>query len=152
MKKKQKAGFVNQFIFILFCIALFLGYKINEKQKWVQLPSLSTWLPYENWFQFYDRQTSASIQYHHLVDDVYTNGTNLCASLFDGIVLKKDDSSVTVLHDNGVMIVYGALEDVLIKVDERVLKGQGIASFKDSLTLDFKKDDQKLSYEEVMKL
>ena len=152
MKKKRKAKFVNQFIFILFCIALFLGYKINEKQNWVQLPVISTWLPYENWFPFYDHQASASIQYHHLVDDVYTNGTNQCASLFDGIVLKKDESSITVLHDNGAMITYGALEDVLVKVDERVLKGQSIASFKDSLTLSFKKDDQKLSYEEVMKL
>ena len=152
MKKKQKAGFVNSFIFLLFCIALFLGFKINEKQKWIELPSIGTWLPYENWFKFYDHEVSASIQYHHLVDDIYTNGTNLCASLFDGIVLKADGTSVTILHDNGVLGIYAQLEDVVVKTDERVLKGQGLGAFKDSLKLEFKKDDQKLSYEEVVKL
>ena len=152
MKMKSKANFVNPFIFLLFCIALFLGFKINVKQNWIQIPAIGTWLPYENWFQFYDHEVSASIEYHHLVDDMYTNGTNSCASLFDGIVLKTDEESVTVLHDNGVLGVYAQLEDVVVKGDERVLKGQSLGIFKDSLKLEFKKDDQKLSYEEVVKL
>lgn len=152
MKKKEKTPFVNFILFVMFCTLLFLGMKINEKKQWFELPAIQSWMPYEKWFHFYDNTVSGSIEYHHLIDDVYTNGTNICASLFDGIVLEIQEDRLRVLHDNGVEIIYGKLNDVLVKTDERILKGQTIASFEDSLTLNIRKDNQKVTLEEALKL
>lgn len=152
MKKKEKKGFINQLIFILFLVACFLGYKINEKTQWFPLSSIGTWLPYENWFQSFEPTVSAPIQYYHLIDNVYTNGTNTCASLFDGIILDVSDTTITVLHDNGVKAVYGDCKDVIVQVDERILKGKAMGTISDSLTLEFTLNNEKISFEEVMKL
>lgn len=152
MKKKSKKGLINRFIFLLFLIALFLGFKINEKKEWIQLPPLSSWFPYERWFNYSDSTISSSIQYHHLIDNYYTNGSNSCISLFDGIVLDISDSTITVLHDNGVQIIYGEIIGHAVKVDERILKGNTIGSIHESLTLDMTLNNEKVTLEDVMKL
>lgn len=152
MKKKPRTGFVNFFILILFCAALFLGFKINEKKKWIELPAVGSWLPYENWFKVGEKSVSSIQSLHHLIDDYYTTGGNVAVSLYDGIVLKSDENSLSILHDNGLKVVYSHLEDVIVKTDERILKGANLASYKDSLHLQFYKDDKKLTYEEVLKL
>lgn len=152
MRKKEKTPFVNFILFLMFCLLLFLGAKINEKKKWTELPAISTWIPYESWLNDYDRSVSKNIEYHLLTENIYTNGTNTCAVLFDGIVLEVKDDQVTILHDNQVQAVYGHMQEILVKADERILKGQKIGTFEESLTLDFKKDQKVLTYEEVLKL
>lgn len=152
MRKKEKTPFVNFILFLMFCLLLFLGAKINEKKKWIELPVISTWIPYESWLNDYDRSVSKNIEYHLLTENIYTNGTNTCAVLFDGIVLEVKDDQVTILHDNQVQAVYGHMQEILVKADERILKGQKIGTFEESLTLDFKKDQKVLTYEEVLKL
>ncbi len=149
MKKKSK--FINKCIFILFCISLYLGFKINEVKKFIILPTISELLPFENWFKLKDNLVSSTNDYHQLIDHYYTNGSNSCISILDGVILETDDNSVKVLSDNGIIILYGELENVLSKVDERILKGQIIGEYKDSLTLYFSKDNHEMSYEEVMK-
>lgn len=141
---------MNVFIMLLFGCALYLGVKINEKKQWLTFP-ISSWFPFENWFDLNDSMVSKNIEYFHLVDDVYTNGTNTCASIFNGIVLEVSDHSVHVLSDEGIQIIYGQLTHTTIQVDERILKGQSIGTFKDSLTLKISKDNQKMSYGEAMK-
>ena len=89
MKKKRNNGIINLFILILFFISIFLGYKINEKKKFFDLPPIHTWIPYENWFTPNDDLVSVTNQYYHLIDDYYTNGSSSCISLFDGIVVEK---------------------------------------------------------------
>ena len=54
MKKKRNNGIINLFILVLFFISIFLGYKINEKKKFFDLPPIHTWIPYENWFKSND--------------------------------------------------------------------------------------------------
>lgn len=152
MKKKRKSGIVNLFIFILFLISLFLGYKINEKKHFIDLPAIQTWLPYENWFKPKDSFVSNQNEYHHLIDHYYTNGSTSCISLFDGIVMEKTEDTITILHDNGVEAIYGELTHVIVNVDDRILKGNTIASINETLTIEFKMNEQILSYEEVMKL
>ena len=152
MKKKRKSGFMNFIIFVLFLMSLFLGYKINEKKQFIPLPPINTWLPYESWFHSKDALVSSNNEYYHLVENYYSNGSTSCYSLFDGIVIEKDENSITVLHDNGVRAKYGELEHIIVNVDDRVLKGNSMATIQDTLTIIFTKDNQNLSYEEVMKL
>lgn len=152
MKKKRTSGIVNLFIFILFLISLFLGYKINEKKHFIDLPAIQTWLPYENWFKPKDTFVSSQNEYHHLIDNYYTNGSTSCVSLFDGIVMEKTENSITILHDNGVEAIYGELMHVIVNVDDRILRGNTIASIDETLTIEFRLNEQILSYEEVMKL
>ena len=149
MKKKSK--FINKCIFILFCISLYLGFKINEVKNFIILPTISELLPFENWFKYKDDLVSSTFDYHQLIDHYYTNGSNSCISILDGVILETDNNSVTVLSDNGITIVYGELENVLSKVDERILKGPVIAEYNASFPLYFSKDNHEMSYEEVMK-
>ena len=152
MKKKRNNGIVNLFILILFFISIFLGYKINEKKKFFDLPPIHTWIPYENWFKSNDDLVSVTSQYYHLIDNYYTNGSSSCVSLFDGIVVEKDETSITILHDNGVKAVYGELSHVIVNVDDRVLKGNSIASMDETITILFTLNEEVITYEEVMKL
>ena len=152
MKKKRNSGLINLFIFILFITSLFLGYKINEKKNFFDLPPIHTWLPYENWFNMNDKSVSKDIAYYHLVDNYYTNGSNSCISLFDGIVIETSDTSITILHDNGIQAVYGDLKHVIVNVDDRVLEGNSIGSIEDTMTIEFTLNEKILSYEEVMEL
>lgn len=152
MRKKEKTPFVNLLMFVMLCAIFVLGFKINEKKQWIHLPPINTWLPYEKWFMPYDNRVDASITYHHLIDNVYTNGTNQSVSLMDGIILEIQENQVTILHDNGVQIIYGRLDDIVVQVDERILKGQSIGVFDDSLTLDITKDQKKITLEEAQKL
>lgn len=149
MKKKSK--FINKITILLLCLSLYLGFKINEIKHFVKLPMISEWLPFENLFNMKDKLVSSNQQYHHLIDHYYTNGSNSCVSIHDGLVLEKDENSIKILSDNGIIILYGELENVLSKVDERILKGQIIGEFNNSLTLYFSKDNHELSYEDVMK-
>ena len=150
MKKKSK--FINKCIFILLCISLYLGFKINEIKQFITLPLISQWIPFEDWFNFNDHLVSSTIAYHHLIDHYYTNGSNSCVSIQDGIILEIEDNTIHVLYDNGVLIIYGELDTIISKVDERIKKGQVIGSFNESLTLYFSKENQEITYEEVMKL
>ena len=149
MKKKSK--FINKCIFILFCISLYLGFKINEIKNFMQLPTISQLLPFEKWFQFQDEIVSSSDTYHHLIDKYYTNGSNSCVSILDGIILEVSETSIKVYCDNGIVIIYGELDNIIAKVDERILKGQILGEYSDSLTLSFTKDDLEISYEEAIK-
>lgn len=152
MKKKRKSGVINILIFAMFILSLFLGYKINEKKNFIDLPPIHTWLPYENWLNPTDNVVSQINDYHHLIDNYYTNGSTSCVALFDGIVIEKDDTSITILHDNGVQIIYGELNHIIVNVDDRVLKGNSIASMDETLTMEFTINDKVISFEEVMKL
>ncbi len=150
MKKKTKAPFVNFVIFLMFCTCIYLGMKINEKKQWVQLPVLSAWFPYENWFKESTMPVDNKIEYHLLSGNFYTNGSNQAVSVSDGIVLDVSEDQVIILNDNAIETTYGSLSEILVKVDERILKGQGIAAYKDSLSLVFKKNGTVISYEDAL--
>lgn len=152
MRKKEKTPFVNFMMLIMLCAIFALSIKINEKKQWMKIPPINTWLPYEKWFMPFDKSVDANITYHHLVDNIYTNGTNQSVSLMDGIILEIKENQVTILHDNGVQIIYGELDDIVVQVDERILKGQRIGVFEDSLTLNITKDQKELTLEEAQKL
>lgn len=154
-RKKQRNYFkISMLLMFILCGSLL--FKINEKRPFFSLAQMKQqigmWFPYENLFKFYDNQVSVAIKYQHLSDNYYVNGSNSCVSLFDGIVVQVSDSTIVMFHDNGVKITYGHLDEVLVKVDERILKGQNIGIFEESVQLDFEKEGQVLDYESVLQL
>lgn len=154
-RKKQRNYFkISMLIMGLVCLGLLV--KINEKRPFFSLSQIKhqigMWLPYENLFKFYDNQVSTSIKYQHLSDNYYVNGTNSCVSLFDGVVVQVNTNTIIMYHDNGVKITYSNLNDVMVQVDERILKGQAIGVFEESVQLNFEKDGEILDYESVLQL
>lgn len=152
-RKKQRNYFKISML-LMMLVSLGLIVKINEKRPFFSISQfkhqIGMWFPYENLFNFYDNQVSSSIKYQHLSDNFYVNGTNTCVALFDGVIVQVDDTTIVMYHDNGVKITYSNLSDVMIQVDERVLKGQAIGVFKESVQLDFEKEGKSLDYESVL--
>lgn len=142
-------------------IALTLGYRINEKQNYVNLTqlknkiiNLALWFPFEGWFEKEDSPVSALIQYQLLKDNYYVNGSNQAAALMDGVVLSvsKENHTILLQHDNGVLATYGNLDVISVLEDERIQKGNIIASFEESLTLDFIYDGMAIDYQQMLLL
>lgn len=154
--RKKQRNYFKIAMMLMFLVCGTLLYKINEKKAFLSFEHLKQnirlWIPYENLFNFYDHQVSTSIKYQLVSDNYYVNGTNSCVSLFDGIVVQVNETSIVMYHDNGVKITYGHLNDVMVKVDERILKGKTIGMFEDTVQLDFMKDGVVLDYESVLQL
>ncbi len=135
-----------------------LAFLVNERLNLIELPQewsqisfaqVSEWLPFERWFhdEQEDQSVAALPMYSLMNDNKYANGTNQAHLLLDGVVLHVEErdgaqSSVTVRHDNGVVVTYGHLHQVLVKQDERLKKGDVAGSFQDYVTLDMVKNKQ----------
>lgn len=143
-----------------------LAYLVNDKIGWIALPNdfaaqsigrISEWLPFDSWFhqQSEDQSVAALPAYSLLDNNRYANGTNQAHLLMDGVVLHVEEkdgaqSSVTIRHDNGVIVTYGHLDQVQIKQDERLKKGDVAGSFMEYVTLDMVKDKQSVDLEHAL--
>ncbi len=142
---------------IMMVAVVALAYLINDKINLVQLPenlsiaSVSEWLPFDHWFSSTPKEESVAAlpTYTLLKDNQYANGTNQANLILDGVVLHVEEkdpakNSVTVRHDNGVIITYGHLNQISIKANERLKKGAVIGTFNEYVTLDIIKDNQRI--------
>ena len=123
--------------------SLGLGWMINEKQQWVDpkpvlqqievlseklhLKSLSAWLPFEKWFGK-EQPVAAPVSYELIQDHYYKPASgNQVQSIADGVVLyigeQESGAIVMVKQDNGVLVTYGALQEVQVHLNDRILKG-----------------------------
>lgn len=136
---------------------LALAYLINDKIHLIPLPealsfaSVSEWLPFDQWFSFSSQEegVAALPSYTLLKENQYSNGSNQANLILDGVVLHveaKDEakSSVTVRHDNGVVVTYGHLNHIAVQADERLKKGAAVGTFDEYVTLDMVKDNQRI--------
>ena len=124
--------------------SLGLGWMINEKQQWVDpkpvlqqievlseklhLKSLSAWLPFEKWFGK-EQPVAAAVSYELIQDHYYKPASgNQVQSIADGVVLyigeQESGAIVMVKQDNGVLVTYGALQEVQVHLNDRILKGR----------------------------
>ena len=155
-EKKRTPLFVKLVLLLMAFMIVGLSIKINEKVQFTSHPfvikilNIGNWIPYENWFSYYDKTVSSSIVYHRINDNYFVNGTNQCVTISDGIILSVNDTQVVVLQDNGVIATYGNLNEILVKSDERVLQGAVLATFSESVTLDFEADGEKMDYESAL--
>lgn len=155
-EKQATPFFIKIVLFLMILMILGLGYKINEKTDFMNQPFITkilhagNWIPYENWFSYYDHTVSSNLTYHRLTENYFVNGSNQCVTIQDGVVISASLNQVLVLQDNGILTTYGNLEEVLVKHDERILKGTILATFKESITLDFEMNGEKMDYETAM--
>lgn len=151
--------FLYRFMILTMCIGIFaLAILINQKIGLVKmpealqsfkLPNLSSLLPFENWFSLKEQAVASFPAYSLLGDDQYANGGNTAYTIHDGVVLhvqqkENGKGSVTIKHDNGVIATYGSLITISVKQDDRVLKGNTIGTFENSLSIIFMKDEKKI--------
>ena len=72
----------------------------------------------------------------------------------DGVVLYigSQDSGklVMVKQDNGVLATYGALQDVQVKLNDRLLRGSVLGSVEQAVYLDFSRQGQSVSLQQAM--
>lgn len=143
-----------------------LAYLVNDKIGIVQLPQdlkninfgmVSEWLPFEDWFSNSDDDTSVNAipTYSLLKENRYANGTNQANLIMDGVVLhveKKDTKkgSVTVRHDNGVIVTYGNLTSIQVNQDERLKKGDVLGAFDEYVSMDLVKNNQRIDLDTAM--
>lgn len=122
----------------------------------LDLQSLSGWIPFESWFaENKNEPVAANVSYQLISDHYYTSSAgNQVPSLMNGVVLYigSQDSGqlVMVKHDNGVLATYGALEDVQVKLNDRIMKGVVLGTARDAVYLDFTAQGQPLSLEQAL--
>lgn len=146
------------------CVVV-LALLVNQKLNLVPVPTviadfkvqdIGSWLPFESWFSLKDETVSAAPVYTLLRDDHYTNGTNTANATYDGVILhvqKNTDgkSQISMKQDNGVVATYTNLDDVSIKQDERVLKGNAMGTYTGYVTITFLRDNQKITLDDALK-
>lgn len=151
-------------LMVVMVVGIFtLAYLINDKIHLIPLPeglsmaSVSEWMPFDHWFSAapQDESVAALPTYTLLKQNQYANGTNQANMILDGVVLHieaKDQAknSVTVRHDNGVIVTYGHLNHVAIQADERLKKGTVIGTFDEYVTLDIVKDNQRIDLQSAL--
>lgn len=126
--------------------------EINSVLKYMPIENISNWLPFENWFSYDSVPVSNAPMYTLLKDDQYTNGTNQAKSGYTGIVLhvQQETDGTYLLHmkqDNGVVVSYGNLQEVIVKEEERVVKDAVFGSYENYITISALRDSKPESIE-----
>lgn len=163
-KKNHLFLFVYRFMLLsMFCTVLLLTYMINEKIVLVKIPknlnfdNIQKMIPFENWFSFQNDKVSTYPTYSLLKGNYYTNGSNQSYAVLNGVVLQVETSTehkimVRIQHDNGVMGIYQNLNECHVKQDERVMEGDILGTYSDSILMFFSKNNKDLTLEEVLKI
>ncbi|MEG0506361.1 MAG: M23 family peptidase [Longicatena sp.] len=157
--------FLYHLVMLMMCLSvLALALLLNQKLNLIKLPTvltnfkienLASWLPFENWFSLKEVAVVSKQAYTLLKDDQYANGSNSAFSIYDSVVLhvkKASDNkySVTLKQDNGVVSTYGNIKEASVKQDERILKGKPVGTFDNYVTLNFLKDNNKITYDAAL--
>lgn len=141
-----------------------LALLVSEKVNLIQLPTfmksfeiknIGKWIPFEQWFSLKDKAVSAVPSYTPISENKYQNGSNTSYAVYDGIVLhtqqhKNHKISVTVKQDNGVIAIYGNLNEIQVQKDDRILKSKPIGLYEDFITIDFMLNRKDISYEKAL--
>ena len=94
--------------------------------------------------------------YIHTGDDLYISGSSEVKSIDDGIVtyIYQDETGYLVIieNDSGFRSVYSNILDISVKVNDRVYFDSVIGTVEESVKIVFSKDNQILTYEQVIEL
>lgn len=103
-----------------------------------------------------DSAVSNIPSYVHLGNDLYSNGTSEVKSIDDGVVtyIYSDETGYLVIieNDSGFRSVYSCLVDIGVKVNDRVYFDSVIGVVEEEVKIVFSKDNEKITYEEMLKL
>ena len=94
--------------------------------------------------------------YIHMGNDKYVNGGSEVKSVDDGVVtyVYSDENGYLVIveNDSGFRSVYSSLFDINVKVNDRIYFDSVIGVVEESVHIVFSKDNEKITYEQVIEL
>lgn len=103
-----------------------------------------------------DAPVSNVPNYVHMGDDIYVNGGSEVTSIDDGVVtyVYSDENGYLVIieNDSGFRSVYSNLVDVSVKVNDRVYFDSVVGVVEESVKIVFSKNNEKITYEQVLGL
>jgi hypothetical protein len=103
-----------------------------------------------------DLTVSGSVNYIELGDDYYISDGSLATSIDSGIVSyvngKDDNYTVIINYDNGVMATYYDLVEVNVFNNDRVYMGDILGSYNEKVKIVFIRNDEKITYEDVISI
>lgn len=135
--------------------------KVATQLKNTIVNSISTsfiakFIPFEDWFQPKKEQPVSANQYYKQgsQEGYYTSEGNEAVSLYDGLIVyigdEKGKKWIVVHHDNELYATYGSLQEVHVKLYDRIKKGDRIGSFQTEIQLEFLYNSNEITYEEAL--
>lgn len=158
-KKKESKSIFKFSFFLMSCVICGLLVKINEKEPFLtaevvqnfKIQDIHKLFFWEHMFHN-DESVNAQVNYQLLKNDTYTNGSTQVTSIFDGVILKVEDTKVLVLCDNGIQVSYEKMEHVEVKKDERILAGDSLGAMKENVDIKLTLNDDKITLQEAYKI
>ena len=96
------------------------------------------------------KSVSNSLNYIKVNNYLYTNNSHSIYSPFNGNVIDVDDSSITIKCENNYILVFKDLINVNVYRYDYITSEDLLANFIDNYYMFFYKDNQKISYEEII--
>ena len=111
-------------------------------------------LVFENWFLPSNKTVNSTISYQQIDDQYFTNSTNMVYAIADGVCVYLNESEqgyqMIVKNDNDILVTYANMNDVSVKIDDRILKNSIIGTYQDKLYMDFMENQNFISYEQAI--
>ncbi len=103
-----------------------------------------------------DAPVSNVPNYVHMGNDMYVNGSSEVKSIDDGVVtyIYGDETGYLVIveNDSGFRSVYSKMSDVSVAVNDRIYFDSVIGVVEEQVQIIFSKDNEKITYEQVLEL
>lgn len=103
-----------------------------------------------------DSLVSNTPNYIHMGEDIYVNGGSTVTSIDDGVVtyINNDENGYLVIveNDSGFRSVYSSLVDINVNINDRLYFDSIIGVVEEQVKIVFSKDNEKLTYEQVLEL
>lgn len=97
---------------------------------------------------------SANVEYFSIGNDYYTSEGNLLVAMDDGVITyvngKDNNYTIIVEYDCGVRATYNEVNELNIFVNDRIYKEDILGSFDDQVHIIFIRNNNKVTYEEVI--
>lgn len=131
---------------------------VPQLTKMVTSSFLARWIPFERWLPLKEEVpvVANSVYMAGSQNGYYTSEGNQAISLFDGLVVYIGEENgsrwIVVHHDNALYTTYGNLDQVNVKIYDRIMKSDILGTYLDEIQLAFLYQNNDISYEEAISL
>lgn len=160
-QQNSHKGFI---LFLLLCAIGAGGYYIYSKDIGFdtviiyikQVPSFIL-SPFEKTKPIIEKEdpvVASSFPYTSIGDNKFTTDSNEVLSLFDGLVVyvgyEDGYYSIILSYDNNIQVVFNHVVTCYVELYDRVLKNDTIGVYKTYVTMDFKENNEDITFEEML--
>lgn len=146
-------------------LALILGGLIVTKTEYTAVKQqvasvfskmkIADWIPFEHWFVKGDVPVVTVPIVNQLEGNYFSNDSNVVSAVSNGIVVYVNQSDthgyqVIVQNDNGILVTYSKLNEIQVKLEDRIFKGTALGTYQEMFYMDFLDGETYLSYDETM--